>query len=53
MKHNLMLKAYIWLITTLRDNGPMHLREISRLWEEDNVDDGNALDRFSSLGLSL
>ena len=46
MKHNLMLKAYIWLITTLRDNGPMHLREISRLWEEDNVDDGNALDRF-------
>lgn len=41
-----MLKAYIWLITTIRDNGPMTLKEISRMWEEDKVDDGNALDRF-------
>ena len=46
MKHNLMLKAYIWLITTLRDYGPITLKEINRLWKEDKIDDGNELDRF-------
>ena len=35
MRHNLMYKAYVWLITTIRDYGPMTLNEINDLWIKD------------------
>lgn len=45
MKQNLMLKAYVWLITTIRDKGPISLSEINRLWVQDKVNEGNSIDR--------
>ena len=46
MKQNLMLKAYTWLIITIRDCGPITLKEINRMWKENKIDDGNDLDRY-------
>ncbi len=40
-----MYKAYVWLITTIRDYGPMPLNEINNLWIKDNVNEGVGLDR--------
>ena len=40
-----MYKAYVWLITTIRDYGPMTLNEINDLWIKDKVNEGNGLDR--------
>ena len=40
-----MYKAYVWLITTIRDNGPMTLSEINDLWIKDKVNEGVGLDR--------
>ena len=44
MRQNLMYKAYVWLITTIRDYGPMTLNEINDLWIKDKVNEGNGLD---------
>ena len=41
-----MLKAYTWLIITIRDCGPITLKEINRMWKEHKIDDGNDLDRY-------
>ena len=43
MRQNLMYKAYVWLITTIRDNGPMTLSEINSLWIKDKVNECDAL----------
>ena len=45
MRQNLMYKAYVWLITTIRDYGPMPLNEINDLWIKDKVNEGVGLDR--------
>ena len=45
MRQNLMYKAYVWLITTIRDYGPMPLNEINNLWIKDKVNEGVGLDR--------
>jgi len=45
MRQNLMYKAYVWLITTIRDNGSMTLSEINDLWIKDKVNEGVGLDR--------
>ena len=45
MRKNLMYKAYVWLITTIRDYGPMPLNEINNLWIKDKVNEGVGLDR--------
>ena len=45
MRQNLMYKAYVWLITTIRDNGPMTLSDINVLWIKDKVNEGVGLDR--------
>ena len=44
MRQNLMYKAYVWLITTIRDNGPMTLSDINVLWIKDKVNEGVGLD---------
>ena len=45
MRQNLMYKAYVWLITTIRDYGPISLNEINVLWIKDMVNEGVGLDR--------
>lgn len=45
MKQNQILKAYVWLITTIRDYGPIPLREINEMWITDKIDEGNELNR--------
>ncbi len=40
-----MYKAYVWLITTIRDYGPISLNEINVLWIKDKVNEGVGLDR--------
>lgn len=45
MRQNLMYKAYVWLITTIRDKGPMTLSDINVLWIKDKVNEGVGLDR--------
>ena len=45
MRQNLMYKAYVWLISTIRDYGPMTLNDINDLWIKDKVNEGNGLDR--------
>ena len=40
-----MYKAYVWLISTIRDYGPMTLNDINDLWIKDKVNEGNGLDR--------
>lgn len=45
MKQNNILKAYVWLISTIRDCGPITLRELDEKWREEEVDEGNELGR--------
>ena len=45
MKQNQILKAYVWLITTIRDYGPIPLKEINEMWITDKIDEGNELNR--------
>ena len=45
MRQNLMYKAYVWLITTIRDYGPIKLSEINELWIKDSVNHNVCLDR--------
>ena len=45
MKQNQILKAYVWLITTIRDYGPIPLREINEMLITDKIDEGNELNR--------
>ena len=45
MKLNLVLKAYVWLIETIRDNGPITLSELDEMWRKDKLDNGNELGR--------
>ena len=45
MKQNNMLKAYVWLISTMRDSGPITLRVLDERWRKDEVDEGNELNR--------
>ena len=35
MKQNQILKAYVWLISTIRDYGPIPLKEINEMWITD------------------
>lgn len=39
------LNKYIWLIDTIRRRGRITRRELSRLWEDNRIDDGRPLNR--------
>lgn len=45
MKQNNLLKAYVWLISTIRDFGPITLSDLDERWRKDEVDNGNELGR--------
>ena len=47
MKPAMIFRQYIWIINTLRAYKRLTFEEISRKWQDDEVADGNALQRSS------
>ena len=47
MKPAQIFQQYIWIINTLRAYGQLTLEELSRKWQDDQVADGNPLQRSS------
>lgn len=45
MKQNVILKEYVWLISTIRDKGPITLKALDELWRKDKMEEGNELGR--------
>ena len=45
MKPAMIFRQYIWIINTLRAYKRLTFEEISRKWQDDEVADGNALQR--------
>ena len=45
MKPLLILKTYAWILDTLRDYGPISLKDIQRLWENERLSEENSMVR--------
>lgn len=45
MKPLLILKTYAWLLTTLRNHGPITRKEIQELWNDDRLSEDNSMVR--------